>query len=151
MYDFIHANMWKFGNLTHLQHTTISLKHFMSVSHWKLRMFWCLNFFKVGLAIHVNHLAICDYTWCSPLAFLEAAYWVQGGCPSLVLLDRPGPCLSHYWGWESSWAVPLEEALYKCPQWMNERMNEWTNEWMNEWMNLKCTWMRVIKQPSEVN
>jgi len=24
------------------------------------------------------------------------------------------------WGWERFWVVPLEEALYKCLQWMNE-------------------------------
>jgi len=37
-----------------------------------------------------------NHAGCTPLASPEAAHWVQGGYPSLVLHNRPDPCLPRY-------------------------------------------------------
>ena len=61
------------------------------------------------------------------------SHWLSGHFLECSPRNSFSNLKQHYsarWGWERFWVAPLEEALYKCMQWMNE--------WMT-WLQLRST------------
>jgi len=90
---------------------------------------------------------ICLYAWCPPLAPSETVHWVQGGCPSLVLSNRPGlPTLLSFVALSLALGVPTTSARLSRASFVSHLLvppprRAGPSSWLALWSGMVSHWL----------